>query len=391
MKLIKDPVHGYITLTDEEVSLLDTFAVQRLRRISQIPLAYLVYPGARHSRFDHSLGCLSLAYEFSSHLGLEAFSSLLLRFSALLHDIGHTPYSHLLEMKLIENGLNHEEMGIRIIGENDEISSTLERAGVPPREIINVIKGKSRLSSLISGPLDVDRLDFLVRDAYFTGATYGVVDIRRLIHLTRLDEHGSSVDIRGLGAVEELAIARHHSFLNIYFHHTVRAAQLLFYRAFDEIADEVLNFSKMSVEEYLRHDDYTVWSILKNNPKTRIFIEKIERRRLPKMVYERKTERIEEAFSSNKEKSRIEKEIAHESKIDERHIYLDSSMIPPLTKFGVTEIRLHSEEAEVQPRSWILEMTSKPLGIVRVYVDRDYVDRIEKIRKAAETILSPVK
>jgi len=389
LKLIKDPVHGYITLTDDEVRLLDTYAVQRLRRISQLPLAYLVYPGARHSRFDHSLGCLSLAYEFSSHLGLDPFSSLLLRFSALLHDIGHTPYSHLLEMILIENGLTHEDMGVKIIEQDDEVSGALERAGVPTEEIINVIRGRSRLSSLISGPLDVDRLDFLVRDAYFTGATYGIIDIRRLIHLTRLDERGSSVDLRGLGAVEELAIARHHSFLNIYFHHTVRAAQLLFYRGVEELANDELNFSKMSVEEYLRHDDYTVWNILKNNKNTMGIIEKIERRKLPKMAYEKKTECVEKAALSNRDKDRIEREIAHESGIDESNIFLDSSMIPPLTKFGVTEIKLCSDEKAVeQPKSWILEMTSKPLGIVRVYVDRDHVDKVEKVREAAEAVLS---
>lgn len=389
MKLIKDPVHGYITLTDDEVRLLDTYAVQRLRRISQLPLAYLVYPGARHSRFDHSLGCLSLAYEFSTHLGLDSFSSLLLRFSALLHDVGHTPYSHLLEMILIENGITHEDMGIRIIEQDAEISEAVERAGVSTKEITNVIRGGSRLSCLISGPLDVDRLDFLVRDAYFTGATYGIIDIRRLIHLTRLDEWGSSVDIRGLGAVEELAIARHHSFLNIYFHHTVRAAQLLFYRGVEELADGELNFSKMSVEEYLKHDDFTVWNALKNNRATMMIIDKIERRKLPKMVYEKKSEHIVEAISSSREKDRIEREIAQESSIDENHIYLDSSMIPPLTKYGVTEIKLYSDEKTVeQHKSWILEMTSKPLGIVRVYVDRDYVDKVQRVREAAENILS---
>jgi HD superfamily phosphohydrolase len=290
---------------------------------------------------------------------------------------------------LIENGLTHEDMGVKIIEQDGEVSGALERAGVPTEDIIKVIRGRSKLSSLISGPLDVDRLDFLVRDAYFTGATYGIIDIRRLIHLTRLDESGSSVDLRGLGAVEELAIARHHSFLNIYFHHAVRAAQLLFYRGVEELAGDELNFSKMSVEEYLRHDDYTVWNILKNNKNTMRIIEKIERRKLPKMAYEEKTEYVEKAILSNRDKDRIEREIAHESGIDESDIFLDSSMIPPLTKFGVTEIKLYSgEKAVEQPKSWILEMTSKPLGIVRVYVDRDHVDKVEKVRKAAEAVLS---
>ncbi|MEM2652204.1 MAG: HD domain-containing protein, partial [Candidatus Caldarchaeum sp.] len=206
MKLIKDPVHGYITLSDQELGLVDTRAVQRLRRISQLPLVYLVYPGARHSRFDHSIGCMFLAGEFAQHLGLDSYETTLLKTAALLHDIGHTPFSHLFEQLLLDKGVSHEQMSMRIIEHDKELGEALERLGIDRGEVVKVLQGRSRLSSLVSGPLDVDRLDFLVRDAYFTGATYGVIDVKRIIRLTRLLEDGPAVDVRGVGAVEELAI-----------------------------------------------------------------------------------------------------------------------------------------------------------------------------------------
>ncbi|HDD56548.1 MAG TPA: HD domain-containing protein, partial [Nitrososphaeria archaeon] len=97
VKLIKDPVHGYISLSEDEVRVLDTYPVQRLRRIIQLPFVHLVYPGARHTRFDHSLGCMYLAGEFAERLGFDEHRRKLLRLAGLLHDLGHTPYSHLLE------------------------------------------------------------------------------------------------------------------------------------------------------------------------------------------------------------------------------------------------------------------------------------------------------
>ncbi|MEM4288286.1 MAG: HD domain-containing protein, partial [Candidatus Caldarchaeum sp.] len=286
MKLIKDPVHGYITLSDQELGLVDTRAVQRLRRISQLPLVYLVYPGARHSRFDHSIGCMFLAGEFAQHLGLDSYETTLLKTAALLHDIGHTPFSHLFEQLLLDKGVSHEQMSMRIIEHDKELGEALEMLGIDRGEVVKVLQGRSRLSSLVSGPLDVDRLDFLVRDAYFTGATYGVIDVKRIIRLTRLLEDGPAVDVRGVGAVEELAIARYHSFINIYFHHAVRAAQILLLRGATMLKSE-LNFSEMTPQQYVEHDDFSTWCFMKNHPATRWVVERLERRILPRRLYEK--------------------------------------------------------------------------------------------------------
>ncbi|MDW7977777.1 MAG: HD domain-containing protein [Candidatus Caldarchaeum sp.] len=383
MKLVKDPVHGYITLSEEEVSLLDTRAVQRLRRISQLPLVYLVYPGARHSRFDHSLGCMFLAGEFAEHLRLDKDEKALVRASALLHDVGHTPFSHLLEELLIENGVSHEEMSVRVIQQDEEVSTAVEGLGSSVKEVVNLLRGGSRLSGLVSGPLDVDRLDFLVRDAYFSGATYGVVDVKRIIRLTKLLDDGPAVDSRGMGAVEELAIARYHSFINIYFHHTVRAAQILLLRAALKLSGE-LNFAEMPVEEYLGYDDLTTWCLMKNKEQTRGVVERLERRILPRTVFEQQYFGDMGPRFSLRERMEVESEIADQAGADPSKVFVDFSYAPPLTKYGPGEIRIHPPTAN---ESWILKQLSKPLNVVRVYVERD-VQPVDRVKKAAEEILS---
>jgi len=385
LKLIKDPVHGYITLTEQEQKLVDTMAVQRLRRISQLPLVYLVYPGGRHSRFDHSLGCMFLAGEFAQHLGLDDHKTSLLKTAALLHDLGHTPYSHLLEQILSEKGLSHEAMSMRIIEEDDEVGGALEEMGLSRKEVVDVLNGLSVLSGLVSGPLDVDRLDFLVRDAYFTGATYGIVDVKRIIRLTRLLEDGPAIDARGAGAVEELAIARYHSFINIYFHHAVRAAQLLLLKGVRLLSDE-LDFAAMSVDEFLGYDDYVVWCMMKQRRETRWVIDRLERRILPYRVYEKQV--FGEVKRPLKE-AEVEQRICERLGIDPLKVYVDYSHAPPLTKYGPGEIKLTKDPYKEPADSWILRELSKPIHIIRVYVDRD-VSEAESVRKVADEIISSI-
>ncbi|MCS7143072.1 MAG: HD domain-containing protein [Aigarchaeota archaeon] len=388
LKLIKDPVHGYITLKEDEICILDTYPLQRLRRISQLPFVYLVYPGARHSRFDHSIGCFHLAKEMADHLALDEEEAELLKVSSLLHDVGHTPYSHLLEPLLMESNLSHEGLSIRIIEEYGELRDSISNAGISVHDVTDVLRGKVRISPLVSGPLDVDRLDFLVRDAYFTGATYGVVDIKRIIHLTRLTDAGPTLDVRGWGVAEELALARYHSFMNVYFHHTVRAAQVMFLRGAKRIKEDLgVDFGSMSIEEYLSHDDYSMWSLMKNYPKTRSVISRIERRLLPKLLYEVRYKGEESPEFTNKQEE-LEYEISQASRADPEKVYVDSSHAPPLLKYGPQMLKLHSDGDERGGVDlWVMEMVSRPFTILRVYVDRD-VSEVERVREAARSILS---
>ena len=375
VKLIKDPIHGYIELNEHEVRIIDTAAFQRLRRIIQLPLAYLVYPGARHSRFDHSLGSFHLAKEFATHLGLEEYRRRVLTVAALLHDVGHTPYSHLLEAILLENGITHEDMSIRIIKEEAELASAIESYDIRIRDVVDVLEKRLPESAVITGPMDVDKMDFLVRDSYFTGAMYGMIDTRRIIRLSAFVEGRLAVNIRGLGAIEEMAIARLQSFLNIYFHHATRGAQQLLLNAARQLSEE-LDFPRMTVEEYLEHDDISVWSLLKRNEKTREVIKRLERRILPKRVYETRLigGKAPAKLLSDKElQQSIAASIASRAGLPRELVWIDTPYVPPLPMEAPSAVIFFSEEDGerriVNVSSPFLQQVSEIYNIVRVYTD----------------------
>ncbi|MEM1583838.1 MAG: HD domain-containing protein [Nitrososphaerota archaeon] len=382
-KLVKDPVHGYIILDEDMLRIVDSAAFQRLRRISQLPFVYLVYPGARHTRFDHSLGCMHLARIFGERLGLDEYKLQVLAIAGLVHDIGHTPYSHLLEALLREKGISHEDMTLRILGDN-EVSNAIEGCGVSVKDVKRVLEKEDPLGSIISGPVDVDKLDFLLRDSYFTGAFYGVIDIARIIYTSRLVNGKVALSTRALGVLEELAIARYQSFVNIYFHHTVRAAQTMFLRGVKMLGD-LLDFSQMSVEEYLGYDDLTVWCLMRQNEKTREVIRRIESRVLPKVAYEyRAHERKEhlELIRSAEAIRNIEELIAEEAGVSNKYVWIDTPYIPPLPYVDQDRIEFYvEEEGKTILREYIsplLKFTSEIYGILRVYTLKEYLDKVSQ-------------
>ncbi|MCS7135810.1 MAG: HD domain-containing protein [Nitrososphaerota archaeon] len=386
-KLIKDPVWGYIELDEYDRRVIDTAPFQRLRRIMQLPLVYLVYPCARHTRFDHSLGCFHLAGEYAKHLELDEYWSRVLKYAALLHDIGHTPYSHLLEALLIEKGMNHEAMGIKILNDNSELASAIESSGVRVKDVVDILEKRRPESAIISGPTDVDKLDFLVRDSYFTGATYGIVDAKRIIMMTKIVDGKTMISIRGLGVLEELALARFQSFMNIYFHHAARAAQSLFLRGV-RLIEHLLDFSSMSVEEYISQDDYTVWCMMKANEKSREIIKRIESRNLPKRAFEDRVsrEKVSLAILSKPHiKKSIEEQIASMAEISAEHVWVDTPYVPPLPLSDSQEITFYEEGAEgvkeVSIESFLLKSVSEVYNIIRVYTESEYRERVHKAAK----------
>ncbi len=383
LKLIKDPVHGYINVTEDELRIIDTYAVQRLRRVIQLPFVYLVYPGARHTRFDHSLGCMHLAGEFAEKLGLDEYRRKVLRIAGLLHDIGHAPYSHLFEILLEKSGLTHEAMTLRILREDDELIEAVERSDVNPRDVIEVLEGRAVESPIISGPMDADKLDFLMRDAYFTGAPYGLIDVKRIILRSRLIDGKLAVNVNAVGAVEEMALARYQNFINIYFHHTVRAAQILFLTG-AKMLEEISDFSSMTVREYLSLDDYVVWCAMKSNDKTRWVIDRLERRIIPKVAYEI---RVEEDFPREvlKNSEEVEEEIASSAGVPSERVWIDTPYVTPLPFRKDERVQFYDEvNGEIKIidyNSPLLEFTTKIYGIIRVYTEREYV---EAVRRAAK-------
>jgi HD superfamily phosphohydrolase len=239
VKVIRDPLWNNIRVEPLALSLIDTPAFQRLRYVRQLGLAFLVYPGASHSRFEHALGTYSLARRALAMLeergdlkdvgeGLCAD----VRIAALLHDIGHYPFSHALE----EIGaLHHEEVARPLICDGvigDILRKTLGKDA--PARIVELIRGTSRnpLQGLISGSLDLDKIEYLRRDALMCGVPYGEIDADRLMNSLVLisSERRIGIQEKGLSAVESLLFAKYQMYRNVYWHHAVRSATAMYKR-----------------------------------------------------------------------------------------------------------------------------------------------------------------
>jgi HD superfamily phosphohydrolase len=241
--VVRDLLWRNITLEPAAAAVVETPAFQRLRYVRQLGHAFLVYPGATHSRFEHALGTYHLAcralslLEERGGLGpLPAGGPLLVRIAALLHDIGHYPFSHALE----EAGFaSHEELG-RDAVERAPLLDALAPLGISAAELGDLITGASShpLAGLITGSVDLDKLDYLRRDALMCGVPYGEVDTDRLLAcLTVAEEHGRrTIGLleKGLSALESLLFAKYQMYRNVYWHHAVRSATAMFKRLVHE-------------------------------------------------------------------------------------------------------------------------------------------------------------
>jgi HD superfamily phosphohydrolase len=243
LEVIRDPLWDNIRLDRPAQLVLDTPAVQRLRYVRQLGHAFLVYPGATHTRFEHALGAYHLTRRALASLeergelaSVGPHDCLAVRLAALLHDIGHYPFSHALE----EAGFpSHEAQGVAKLLEG-ELGDELRAIGGPglARDIGELIRGvsPSPLQGLISGSLDLDKIDYLSRDARMCGVPYGTVDVDRLLSSLTLVETTAGrrqvgVQEKGVSALESLLFAKYQMYRNVYWHHAVRAATCMFKRA----------------------------------------------------------------------------------------------------------------------------------------------------------------
>ncbi|MEM4767280.1 MAG: HD domain-containing protein [Ignisphaera sp.] len=291
-KIVKDAVHGYIKIYHHELPIVDSYAFQRLRRIKQLSVADIVYPGAVHTRFQHSLGTAHIAEtmirELLRKLRLKQYDidryTVLIRLLALLHDVGHGPFSHLFEdCILLPKGLTHEDVGALIVMNIDDLSSRIDSIlsayGYSTSHIAKALKSKGvdewpftsnitgetsekALFYIIKGIFSADIIDYLLRDSYYTGAGYGDnIDWYRISYYLYIYSDKLVIDYRALDVFEQMIIARLHMFSTVYYHKTVRAAYKFLgdiLKKIDEL--KLLDFEKHlnSIERYIELDDYSV-------------------------------------------------------------------------------------------------------------------------------------
>ena len=401
---IKDPVHGYVYVTANEKDIIDTFPMQRLRRLRQLAGSEYVYPGANHTRFEHCIGVMFLASKVVENPNLAGAlnndEAEMVRAAALLHDVGHGPFSHVFEQLLIKDlDKTHEDISSWII-ENGEIGDKLNKIGYKPGEMARLAVGKLRRpgkafwDQIISSAVDVDKQDFIVRDTFHTGAEYGFIDVFRLIHALDILGENLAVELSALSALEAFIIARIESFKSIYFHRVGRAAQIMLATAMEKANAELGLTHFKTPDEYLAMDDSTVWSALKRSEKSKQIIEDLEHRRLLKCAYERtfyeKDAMIANIFSHENYRQQIQSEIAQEAGVATETVVIDVPGVPSVPYHNA--VLMESMEIPVFNRSQtggkrlerlseiskIFETLKGFMNILRVYTDDANRARVQK-------------
>ena len=379
LKIIKDPVHGYIEVEEYALRLLDSPVLQRLRYIRQLGFSYLVYPGANHTRFEHSLGTMFLADVACRRFQLPEDERTLVVAAALLHDIGHGPFSHASE-PLMEQYLHrtHDEIGPVIdTGTRDLLGG----AGIDPNELCAVVQGKHPLSGIIHGDFDVDRMDYLLRDAYYTGAPYGTVDAQRLIrHLIR-DPEGTVLDENGVNAAESLLIARTLMRPTVYFHHVSRIGESMFQLA---ALEHCAGMDRDALQQFLRMDDAGCIQALRTseNPVAReLTLRLYERRLYKRAVYAGSDQVSSTAWQDGipLEKTReFATRIAGHAGILPEDVLVDIPPIPGEMTLGVRVQNRYSVTSfeELSPRIRTLNMTRREQWRLGVYTLPEYRETV---------------
>jgi HD superfamily phosphohydrolase len=282
---IRDPVHGFVRADPLEAALVASRPFQRLRFIHQLGFTFLVYPGAEHSRFSHALGAMHLAGRVYDALAAKADGLLpagpgaldrrLVRAAALLHDLGHAPFSHSAE-ELFADGIDHEEM-TRVLLRTPEIEDIFARHGdgLTARAVSDLLAGSEAdssaagrlLAQVVSGELDVDKMDYLLRDSLFCGVRYGSYDLERLLDtiLPLADPQGAGwgigVEEGGVHALEALVMARYYMFTQVYFNVTGKALEL-------HLNAWLLETGRrwpIDPESFLAEDDVSVWTSMRRS------------------------------------------------------------------------------------------------------------------------------
>ncbi|WP_396611965.1 HD domain-containing protein [Haloferax sp. S1W] len=322
MTVVKDSVHDYISLDPVAADLVDTPEFQRLRHIKQLSTVRLVYPSASHTRFEHSLGVYHLASRALSHLGIEGEEAAHVRAAALLHDIGHGPYGHQTEDLIRRRtGRDHDE--IHDLLDGSVVGEALEAHGLDPVRVADIVDGAGGLGQLVSGELDVDRMDYLVRDAHHTGVPYGTIDHGRLVRELRYRDGELVLAEGNVQTAESLLLARALMNGTVYRHHVSRIAGAMLERASERLVDDGL-----PIEEFVRMADHDLLVAL--GERVPDLGERIERRDLYKRAVWAPIDAVpadvvELGYEATRE---AERDIAEVAAVDPESVIVDSPSRP---------------------------------------------------------------
>ena len=406
---IIDPIHDFVRVYDNELKIIDTPIFQRLRRIRQLSGAHLIYPGAQHTRFEHSLGVMhiaSMAGQALAEKGIVSFDDIQnLRLAGLLHDIGHGPFSHLFEEIFEEKRkISHEDLGRDIILKT-EIGDIISKNGFDKKLITKLAFGDSKLqfmNEIISGVLSADIMDYLLRDGYFTGAEHAKIDHHRLTHSLDVYKNKLALDKSSLVNFETMMISRYQMFKAVYFHKTVRAGEVMLLEAMD-LAEGELGLSSMNLDEYLQLSDDVILAKLLNLPEHNSKLKASKKiatdylnRNLFKSVFE---STLTGKAITKKRMQELRGEISKKSKIDINEIFVDSSNTPsiplsPSKKESKSIILLENNGNKTTAKEVLISqiqlvsVMSGFMKILRVYTP---AKNRKKVEMAAKSILGDLR
>jgi len=407
---IIDPIHDFVRAYGAEIKIIDNPIFQRLRRIRQLSGAHLVYPGAQHSRFEHSLGVMHIAGQAAYALmekGLLKSDDIEdLRLAGLLHDIGHGPFSHLYEEVIQrKTKTSHEEIGRGLILRT-EIGDIISKSGFDKKFITDLAFGDSKfqfMNEIISGALSADMMDYLLRDGYFTGAEHAKIDHKRITQSLDVHKKKLALEKSALYSFESMMHSRYQMFKAVYFHKTVRAAEVMILEALHLAYDEI-GLDSPSLEDFVKLTDDFVLEKIVSLPtytpeleRAKKFVIGYKNRDLFKCVFER-------ILSNNSplgkiKTSKLRQELSKKSKVDENEIFVDTSVTPsiPLTSSKnesqsiilITrgEKGIRAEQIPISKIPLVATMSGF-MNILRVYTTR--ANR-KKVEIAAKSILGGLK
>jgi uncharacterized protein len=397
-KSIFDPIHGTVVLEGTILDLVGTVAFQRLWGIRQTGFAHLVFPGANHTRLEHSLGTCSVAGRVAERLALDPHDADLAQTAALLHDLGHGPFSHTLDGPMQEVlGHGHEARSRALIlgrAGDGAIASLLERAGVPPAQVADLVDPPSRpqkpsvLRQILHGAVDADRIDYLQRDAHYTGVAHGAIDAARLLDTMHVAGGRLVFAEKGRSAVEGFLVGRALMYSSVYYHKTVRAAEMMAQAALERSP----GYPEAARDAFDQTDGEWLARLRTAGGISATLVDGLLSRRLYKRVPGRRTlppapRRAWARYLEHPaERRRLEDEIADRARAPAGSVLIDlAGLVPrgdPAADWG--EIGL-VEDGKVtypfrEPSVWLLLATRPPSDwAVTVFADARYRSAVERV------------